>query len=72
MAVYRRLFALGVDDVHTKLCFAGYALLNGPDWDDEANAILQEIEPAARQAGLWKTRHLGHHPVFFVDPPVWP
>lgn len=67
IAVYGRLFELGVNDVHTRLCFARYLGMHGPDWDDEANGILHEISDAARDAGLWEGTHLGHHPVFFAD-----
>lgn len=64
-ATYARLFELGADDVHTKLCYARYLLLHGPDWDTEAEALLREVEPTARAAGLWDSPTLGHHPVFF-------
>ena len=65
IAIYRRLFELGVDDVQTKVCFARYLLLHGPQWDVEAEAILDEVEDVARLAGFWDGPHLGHHPVFF-------
>lgn len=67
VAVYRRLLALGVADARTRLCFARYMLLMGPDWDEEANAILADVEESARAAGPWDAPHLGHHPVFFQD-----
>lgn len=67
-ATYERLFELGVNDVHTRSCYAGYLLLHGPDWDDQANEILAEVEPAARAAGLWRSNVLGHHPVFYAGP----
>lgn len=66
IAIYRRLMKLGVTDVRTRLCFARYLLLHGPEWDDEANSIVSEVEDLARSAGLWDSTHLGHHPVFFV------
>jgi hypothetical protein len=65
-ATYRRLFALGASDAHTKLCYARYLLLQGPDWDDEAQEILDSIEQVARAAGLWDSPVLGHHPVFYA------
>jgi len=65
---YLRLFELGVSDVHTRLCYARYLLLHGPGWDGEAQDILGEIEEVAREAGLWDSRFLGHHPVFFAGP----
>ena len=64
-AVYRRLFALGVDDVRTRLCYARYVLLHSVA-DDEADRIIAEVEAPARAAGLWDGHHLGHHPVFFA------
>jgi hypothetical protein len=67
VAAYRRLLVLGAGDVRTKLCFARYLLLHGPQWDDEATALQAEVEGAARSAGLWNAPHLGHHPVFFND-----
>lgn len=65
LAAYRRLFALGASDVYTKLCYARYLLLHGPDWDDEAQEILDSVEGVARAAGLWDAPILGHHPVFY-------
>lgn len=67
LAVYRRLMALGASDARTRVCFARYLLLHGPEWDDEADLLLREVEVAARSAGLWDSPHLGHHPVFFGD-----
>lgn len=67
VAVYRRLMALGARDARTVVCFARYLLAHGPDWDDEANSMLAQVEPVARAAGLWDSPHLGHHPVFFSD-----
>ena len=66
-ATYERLFAIGVDDVRTRLCYARYLLLHGPTWDEVAQSILAQVEPAARGAGLWEAPQLGHHPVFFAD-----
>jgi hypothetical protein len=66
---YERLFALGVRDARTRLCYARYLLLHGPDWDELANGIVAEVEDAARAAGLWDSPHLGHHPVFYADHP---
>lgn len=65
IAVYRRILALGGNDALTRLCFAGYLLLHGPRWDDEAIAMRAEVEPAAKAAGILDAPHLGHHPVFF-------
>ena len=65
IAVYRRLFDLRVCDVRTRVCFARYLLLHGPEWDDEAASVLSEVEETARAARLWDEPHLGHHPVFF-------
>lgn len=67
-ATYERLFELGADDALTRTCYARYLLLHGPDWDQYANAILAEVEPAARAAGLWDSTVLGHHPVFYSGP----
>lgn len=64
---YERLFALGVSDARTRLCYARYLLLHGPDWDEQANRILAEVGDAARAAGLYDSPHLGHHPVFYTD-----
>jgi len=65
IAVYRRILELGGNDALTKLCFAGYLLLHGPQWDDEAIAMKTDVEDVARAAGLLDAPHLGHHPVFF-------
>lgn len=67
-ATYERLFRLGVDDIRTRLCYARYLLLHGPEWDSEARGILAEIEQKARVAGLWESNLLGHHPVFYAGP----
>ena len=67
VSTYRRLLELGAADVRVVVCFARYLLLHGPEWDDEANAMLAQVEPVARAAGVWDGRHLGHHPVFFAD-----
>lgn len=68
VAVYRRLVALGASDARTTVCFARYLLLHGPEWDDEANSLLRDVEVTARAAGVWDSPHLGHHPIFFADP----
>lgn len=64
-ATYERLISLGAVDVHTRLAYARYLSLHGPDWDSEASSILQEIESTARAAGLWDNCQFGHHPVFY-------
>lgn len=64
-ATYQRLLVLGVTDARTRICYARYLLLHGPEWDAEAQAILKEVEAAARAAGLWDSPTLGHHPVFY-------
>ncbi|MEV6896490.1 hypothetical protein [Amycolatopsis sp. NPDC051372] len=66
---YERLFALGVKDVRSRLCYARYLLMHGPDWDQEAREILGQLEEPARQAGVWNADFLGHHPVFYEDTP---
>lgn len=68
IASYRRLIALGVNDVHTRLCFGRYLLLQGPEFDAEASAILEDVQPAAEQAGLWDSDLIGHHPTFYAGP----
>ncbi|WP_431878571.1 hypothetical protein [Amycolatopsis sacchari] len=64
-ATYDRLFELGVADVRTRLCYARYLLLHGPEWDREADEILRQVEGPARLAGIWDATFLGHHPVFY-------
>ncbi len=64
---YERLFELGACDVRTKVCYARYLLLHGPDWDEVGERILAEVEPEARVAGVWDAPLLGHHPVFYVN-----
>jgi hypothetical protein len=67
-AAYERLLHLGVNDARTRLCYARYLLLHGPQRDRPAHLILDEVEAPARAAGLWDSPVLGHHPVFFADP----
>ncbi|WP_148085755.1 hypothetical protein [Amycolatopsis thermoflava] len=67
-ATYDRLFELGVADVRTRLCYARYLLLHGPEWDRKANDILRHVEEPARLAGIWDAEFLGHHPVFYQSP----
>lgn len=67
-ATYERLFELGASDVHTKLCYARYLLMHGPEWDDFANGILADVRDAAHAAGLWQNSLFGHHPVFYTGP----
>ncbi|WP_148085736.1 hypothetical protein [Amycolatopsis thermoflava] len=67
-ATYDRLFELGVADVRTRLCYARYLLLHGPEWDREAGDILRQVEEPARLAGIWDPAFLGHHPVFYQSP----
>jgi hypothetical protein len=67
-ATYERLFELGASDVHTKLCYARYLLMHGPEWDDLAQGILAEIHDAADAAGLWENSRFGHHPVLYTGP----
>lgn len=67
-ATYERLFNLGASDAHTKACYARYLLLHGPAWDDEAEAILGEVEDVLTAAGLGEGSPFGHHPVFYSGP----
>ena len=67
-ATYERLFELGASDVHTRLCYARYLLMHGPEWDDLANGILADVREAADAAGLWQNSLFGHHPVFYTGP----
>lgn len=69
-AVYLRLFELGVDDVRTKLCYARYLLLNGPEWDNEANKIIESVKDLSRMVGIWDSPIHGHHPSFLSGPHV--
>lgn len=68
-ATYHRLFELGATDARTRLCYARYSLLYGPEWDDEAHAIIAEVETAAKVGGFWDSPALGHHPVFYAGMP---
>lgn len=67
LAVYRRLSELGVIDARTRVCMAQWLLLHGPDWDDEANAMLEDIRDVARRARVWDSPWRAHHPVFLRD-----
>lgn len=64
---YERLFELGVRDVRTKLCYARYLLLHGPEWDEQGLRVLAEVEAEAKVSGVWYAPLLGHHPVFYVN-----
>jgi hypothetical protein len=66
-AAYKQLFKLGVNDCRSRLCYARYLKLHGPEWDHQADLILEEVEQAARLAGEWDSPYLGHHPVFYAD-----
>ncbi|MEV6905051.1 hypothetical protein [Amycolatopsis sp. NPDC051372] len=68
-ATYERLFAIGVNDVRSRLCYARYLFMHGPDWDQEAEEILRQVEEPARLAGIWDADFVGHHPVFYEGPP---
>lgn len=68
VATYRRLFALGANDVLTKLCYARYLLLYDYE-QDAASQILSEIEEAARAAGLWEGSLFAQHPVLLQPAP---
>ncbi|QRP42710.1 hypothetical protein [Amycolatopsis sp. FDAARGOS 1241] len=52
-ATYERLFAIEINDVRSRLCYARYLLVHGLDWDQEAGEILRQVEEPARQADVW-------------------
>jgi hypothetical protein len=70
VAVYERLFDLGVSDHLTRRCYAQYLkLMWGPDRDSEAAEILTEVEPTLEAAGFNIEPGFGHHPTFYASRP---
>ncbi len=67
LAVYDRLFALGVKDHVTRVCYATYALTHRERLE-EASTILEEVSELTTDPELIGNTLLGHHPVFYGGP----